>query len=100
MVKEVSGFIVGPMWNEFMQYALTKIPVETFTSPQVDESNLKPIMQGIWQNPGSDGALHEILYWVNPSDPLGPAPTDPASDPQYEHWDYGVKLWGEQHGYQ
>jgi 1A family penicillin-binding protein len=100
MVHEVSGFIVGPMWNEFMQYALGTIPVETFTRTQVDESNLKPILRGVWQTPGADGALHDILYWVNPSDPQGPAPTNPAEDPQFNYWDYGVKLWGEQHGYQ
>jgi 1A family penicillin-binding protein len=99
MVHKVSGFIVGPMWNEFMTYALTQIPNESFTRTVIDESQMKPVLRGVWQTPGADGALHEILYWVNKDDPQGPVPADPASDPQFAYWDYGVKLWGEQHGY-
>jgi 1A family penicillin-binding protein len=93
MVKKVSGFIVGPAWNQFMSYALPTLPAETFTRSQVDESGLKPVMQGNWQVPGSDGLIHDILYWVDKSNPLGPSPANPASDPQYTRWDYGVQRW-------
>ena len=99
MVHKVSGFIVGPMWNEFMQYALANTPTATFTRTEVDESQMKPVMHGVWQNPGADGALHDILYWVDKNNPQGPTPSNPASDLQFSYWDYGVKLWGEQHGY-
>ncbi len=97
MVRKVSGFIVGPMWNQFMQYALANRPTQYFTRETVNESGLKPIMQGDWDIPGADGMLHEILYWVDKNNPLGPAPTDPASDPQYNAWEIGLHLWLQQH---
>lgn len=90
MVKRVSGFIVGPAWSEFMRYALTKKPAEAFVRPEYVPAN-KPVLNGVWQTPGSDGLVHEILYWVNKSDPLGPAPSNPASDSQFERWDAPVR---------
>ncbi|HUD02804.1 MAG TPA: PBP1A family penicillin-binding protein [Candidatus Paceibacterota bacterium] len=92
MTHNVSGFIVGPMWNQFMQYALPTRPTQYFTRTTVNESGLKPILRGDWQIPGSDGALHEILYWLNKSDPTGPTPPDPT-DPQYSLWETGLSLW-------
>lgn len=81
-----------------MGYALGTIPAESFTYSQPNETGLKPIMQGNWQVPGSDGKIHSILYWVDPSDPLGPPPANPASDPQFTRWDYGVQRWLAQNG--
>ena len=96
MVKKVSGFIVGPMWHEFMQYALSTESNQAFTRTETDTSGLKPIIRGIWQNPGSDGKLHDILYWVNKNDPTGPIPTNPASDPQFTYWDGPVQTWAQE----
>ncbi len=90
MVKKVSGFIVGPAWSEFMQYALTKVPSQPFDRPEYTPST-KPVLNGNWQTPGSDGLVHEILYWVNKNDPTGPAPANPAADPQFERWDAPVR---------
>ena len=96
MVKKVSGFIVGPMWHEIMQYALSTTPNQSFTRTDIDESSMKPILRGIWQNPGTDGKLHDILYWVNKNDPNGPIPTDPENDSQYAYWDGPVQTWAQQ----
>lgn len=90
MVKRVSGFIVGPAWSEFMRYALTKTPATPFTRAEYIPAN-KPVLNGNWQVPGSDGLVHEILYWVNKNDPTGPSPSNPASDPQFERWDAPVR---------
>lgn len=98
MVRKVSGFIVGPMWNEFVQYALQKLPVASFTRSEVDESSLKPVLRGQWQIPGSDGQLHDILYWVDKNNPLGPPPANPANDPQFTRWDFSVQTWLASHG--
>ncbi len=95
MVKKVSGFIVGPMWHEFMAYALAKTPNESFTRGTIDESALKPVLRGVWDTPGSDGAIHDILYWVDKNNPNGPQPTNPASDPQYLYWDLPVGTWAK-----
>ncbi len=98
MVKKVSGFIVGPMWHEFMQYALSTLPNTAFTRAEPDYTGLKPILRGVWQNPGSDGAIHEILYWVNKNDPNGPVPSNPEKDPQFAYWDTPVQTWAQKNG--
>ncbi len=98
MVKKVSGFIVGPMWHEFMQYALSTLPNTAFTRADTDTSNLKPILRGIWKNPGTDGAIHDILYWVHKNDPNGPIPSDPNQDPQFKYWDGPVQAWAVKNG--
>jgi membrane peptidoglycan carboxypeptidase len=90
MQKKVSGFIVGPAWSEFMRYALTKIPSDPFTRPEYTPSD-KPVLNGKWQIPGSDGLVHEILYWVSKNNPLGPQPVEPSLDPQFERWDAPVR---------
>ena len=46
---------------------------------------------GFWRVPGSDGLVHEILYWVSKNDPSGPSPSNPAADPQFERWDAPVR---------
>lgn len=93
MQKKVSGLIVGPMWHDFMQYALQKVPTVSFTRSDNPAQSTKPVFQGIWQTPGSDGRPHEILYWVDKNDPLGPAPTNPNNDPQFQYWDTPVQNW-------
>ncbi len=98
MVKKVSGFIVGPMWHDFMQYALSKTPNISFTRSDVGTGSLKPALQGNWQIPGSDGLQHEILYWVNKNDPTGPSPINPANDPQFNAWDAPMRAWVAIHG--
>ena len=74
-------------------------PDEQFEEPLVeDESQLKPVLQGIWQGgvlatstSGTSmviGGVHSILNWVNKDDPRGEYPNDPNSDPQFERWEY------------
>ena len=99
MVKKVSGLIVGPMWHDVMQYALGKQPAASFTRSEDTDPTVKPILRGVWQVPGNDGALHEILYWVNKNDPLGPVPSNPAQDPQFNFWDIPVRAWGASHAF-
>ena len=37
MEKKVAGFIVAPLWHEFMEYALSRIPDERFLAPPEPE---------------------------------------------------------------
>ncbi len=100
MVKKVSGFIVGPMWHEFMDYAINTLPNVSFVrNDTATTTGLKPILQGDWQIPGADGYLHEILYWVNKNNPNGPPLTNPSSDPEFRLWDPPVVQWGIQNGF-
>ncbi len=122
MNKKIAGFIVAPMWRAFMDQVLQEFPDEKFNKPQPDDSySLKPVLRGKWQGGISNiiqntvidpnvpynniqetlsGGVHSILYWLNKNDPNGPPPANPADDPQFSHWEYGVRLWALQNGYQ
>jgi 1A family penicillin-binding protein len=110
----VSGLIVTPLWREFMDYALTKIPDEKFAEPKIDLAGVKPIIRGDYidtdmlitqaQNGSSsinmgnmlDG-IHDILYFVDKDHPLGPNPVNPAAnDDQFENWEWAVQTWKTQ----
>jgi 1A family penicillin-binding protein len=118
MEKKVAGFIVAPLWNAFMQEALKSLPVEPLLKPDpVDPSTVRPILRGIWQGgtvytidkfsqklatdftPSEAKVeravknIHSILFWVNRTDPNGPAPEDPTQDPQFIRWEYPVRQW-------
>lgn len=118
MEKKVAGLIVAPMWREYMDFILTKIPNETFTPPTVDDSFvLKPVLRGKWKGGIShlidtisgknateftpketieerlSGGIHSILYWVQKEDPNGPKPENPNNDPQFTYWEYALNRW-------
>ncbi len=117
-MKSGGSAISGPTWKQFMQYALTKYPETPFEQPvPVDQSTLKPILRGVWMgnetvkidkvtglrataSTPQDAIIekvitdvHDILYWVNKSDPRGPVPSNPASDPQFRLWEPSVQTW-------
>jgi penicillin-binding protein 1A len=109
MEKKVAGFIVAPMWRAFMDQALAKTPDEQFEQPLVEDPNsLKPVLRGIWQGgiygtstSGTKivtGGTHSILNWISKDDPRGEYPSNPGSDPQYERWEYGVRMWAQNNG--
>ena len=109
MQKKVAGFIVAPMWRAFMDKALAEMPNEPFEEPLVeDKSQLKPVLQGVWQGGMLEttsnfrmvtGGIHSILNWVNKDDPRSPFPVNPYADPQFERWEYGVRIWAQEHGF-
>jgi len=112
--------ISGPAWNEYMKLALEKYPSTDFADPVYDYKNdysVKPIFRGIWLGnetymidsvsgklataftPESTKVekvvpnVHSILYWVNKSNPRGPIPEVPESDPQFKNWETSVQNW-------
>ena len=96
MVKKIAAFIVAPMWHEFMVYALAKYPGGDFTppSPEATSETLPGVLTGDWNSNPSLG-VHDILYWVNKSDPRSGTPTNPSSDSQFYYWEYPVQLWAQ-----
>jgi len=123
MEKKVAGFIVTPIWNEFMQEVLKKYPAESFRQPPTTHDlSLKPALRGVWQGGTTyvidkiSGKLatqytpdenkvekvieeyHSILYWVDKNDPMGPKPANPYNDGQFVRWEYGVQRWVASHG--
>lgn len=121
MEKKVAGFIVAPLWKEFMMEALKKYPTERFEKPAPVDDSLKPILRGFWQGNNTfvvdkiSGKLateytpketrleksiknvHTILYWVSKNDPLGPPPENPENDPQFRLWEPPVQKWLLEH---
>lgn len=108
----LSGLIVTPMWREFFDFALEKIPDERFAQPQIDLAGVKPIIRGDYidtnmmvaeaQNASSTinigsmiGNIHTILHFVQKDNPRGPNPSNPANDEQYYNWEYAVQAWKE-----
>lgn len=126
MNHKVSGLIVAPMWRAFMNEVVKTLPNESFTKPNpTDSYDLKPILRGKWQGGVStinntevvstttdttdaapyttveesvSGGVHTILYWIDKDNPRGSAPSNPASDPQFNNWEYGVRQWAAARG--
>jgi 1A family penicillin-binding protein len=96
MEKKTAGLIVSPIWREMMDKILPSLPVESFVAPEPeDPAELKPVLRG-----DVSGEPHSILYWVDKDNPRGPIPSNPARDPQFNNWEYGVKRWAASQGYQ
>ncbi len=122
MEKKVAGFVVAPMWNEFMRAALSKLPQEAFKQVPRTLSATKPVLRGVWRGGQTYSvdrisgklataytppelteervvpAVHSILYWVNKKDPAGVAPANPADDPQFLLWETPVRKWAREQG--
>jgi len=110
MEKKVAGFIIAPMWNEFMNFYFEKYPDSTdFIPPEEIDPTLKGVLNGYKPNmqvengtstedSNTEKRAHSILHYVNKDDPRGPFPNNPASDPQYPYWEYGVLLWSVTQG--
>ena len=95
MVKEIAGYIVAPMWHEFMEKALAKAPSEVFEEPPVTPSDLAPALRGQSFVQGPDGTMsaHSLLYWTNKDAPRSGPPLNPASDPQFNYWEAPIQAW-------
>ncbi|MDZ4226043.1 MAG: penicillin-binding transpeptidase domain-containing protein, partial [Patescibacteria group bacterium] len=107
MEKRVSGFIVGPIWSEFMKYAVARMPNQAFTRSEISTENLKPVRRGVWQGGAWDEdeervvqEVHSILHWVDRRNPNGPVPNNPANDSQYIYWETPVRGWALIYGYE
>lgn len=116
-MKKGGAALAGPIWNQVMNEALKKLPVEKFEDPDPIDPNLPPIIRGFWQGGETfktdsiSGLLateftpqemiketsltnvHSILYWIDKNNPAGPRPTNPENDSQYANWEYGVEKW-------
>jgi 1A family penicillin-binding protein len=107
--------IAAPIWHDFMLKVLGDTPVENFKAPD-DYKTGKPVLDGqiltetvriekasgfIAASSTPDDlvdiktipAYHSILYYVNKENPTGPAPENPAQDPQFNLWENAVRDW-------
>ena len=113
--------VAAPIWRKVMTMAVAKLAVQTFNAPEYALPD-KPMLGGgsgyevkmkINKLTGALATLdtpfdlieekffrsyHSILHYVDKNDPLGPVPTNPASDPDYSYWEEGVRKWVEKNG--
>ena len=118
MEKMVAGFIVAPMWNEFLNEAFKELPKEEFEKPKKTKGN-KPFLNGQWLGGQTylidsvSGKLateftppelvqekvlteiHSILYWLDKNNPSGAKPANPENDSQFRMWEIPVRRWAE-----
>ena len=94
MTREGAGIsAAGPMWHEFMVKALSALPRETFNPPDPVFTN-KIMLNGqyLYKNEQASGQeMHNILFYVNKNDPLGPFPENPSADPQFNNWEWAIR---------
>jgi 1A family penicillin-binding protein len=90
MVKQGGSILAAvPIWSSFMNAVIQKFPATAFVAPDSYVRG-KPILDG---NPSPDGQIHTILNYVSKADPLGAAPANPSTDPQFFNWEAGVLAW-------
>lgn len=105
----------GPVWNEYMRRALAEEPALGFPTANIPITG-KPILDGQipsqtvtidtasgklateqtperFRETKTCGEFHDTLYFVDPSDPWGPAPEDPTKNPMYASWEAGVQAY-------
>lgn len=107
-MRSVSGLRASPLWRSVMDYALAQKNTEEFITPRGYDSDIKPILRGVWQNGGSAQGtstpngldIHSILHWVTLNNPQGPIPSNPNdASSQYENWEWAVQKWAHERGF-
>jgi len=124
-MKKGGSALAGPIWNKFMNFALTKVPKENFENPDLytDPETVKPALRGHWQGNENffidrvSGGLataftpretreekvitnvHTILHWVDRNNITGPSPAVPQKNNQYNNWETPILNWWAQNSY-
>ncbi len=103
------SFVAAPVWNDYMRRSLEGSAVEAFIAPQIDTTG-KAVLDGVppqqtviidkssgllatertparLREEKVCGEYHEILHYVDRSDPRGSVPSDPSKDPYYQPWE-------------
>jgi membrane carboxypeptidase/penicillin-binding protein len=91
MQKHAGSILAAvPIWSEFMNAALLNFPMEFFDKPDEFIENNKPMMSGEYI---INNQIHNILYYVDKNNPLGPQPISPELDSQYWNWELPIEGW-------
>lgn len=101
--------VAAPCWHEFMEKAFAFYPPQKFNKPlPYDISQIKkPMVNGqyivnqTYKNIKTGEIktikeIHNILYYVDKNNILGPRPLNPHDDPQFNNWEVPVLLWAQQ----
>ncbi len=105
--------VAAPIWHNFMQRVMQGTPVQQFTPPQpittgkgildgkkdqgvivkVDKTNgllATPECPASQVEERTYGLNHSELYYIDRTNPKGPAPEHPEKDPQFNNWEKAV----------
>lgn len=82
--KEGSS-LAGPIWHDFMLYALPGLEQENFQAPDLTTPD-KPMLDGT-----APEEPHSLLYYINKNNPLGGG--NSQNDEQFDNWEAGVQNW-------
>jgi len=92
MAQQASARIVGPLWKSFMDFAIARLPEESFEKPDPIDPDLKPYLKGeAWQS--SDGLVHSELYWINRNNIKGDIPGYSSNDPLFANFEAGMRKY-------
>ncbi|MFH1346657.1 MAG: PBP1A family penicillin-binding protein [Spirochaetota bacterium] len=90
MQKHAGSILAAvPIWSEFINAALQNYPMEFFNKPDDIQEN-KLMMNGEYI---INNQIHNILYYVDKSNPIGPQPLNPEFDSQFWNWELPIKIW-------
>jgi membrane peptidoglycan carboxypeptidase len=103
------AMVAAPCWHEFMEKAFEFYSPGQFTKPlpynvsQISKSmvNGQYLINREYKNINTGEIktvkeLHNILYYIDKNNILGPTPTNPNNDPQFWNWETPVLLWAQQ----
>ena len=101
MKKHGSSILAAvPIWSSFMKEAIKNRPLSSFNKPN-PVLNQKAMLRGDYIANYKIGTrsyphIHDILYYVNKNNPLGPQPTNPDNDPQFNNWEEAALKWAKE----
>lgn len=89
-----------PIWSAFMKEAIKNRPLVSFNKPD-PTTNQKPMFNKEYivnYTVGNQNypQIHDILYYIDKSNPLGPQPLQPENDSQFKNWEDPVLQWAQQ----
>lgn len=113
--KADGSVLAAPIWHDYMARVLGNTPTEQFKAPDEYKTG-KAILDGQISSeiikvdistgqPASSSTppeligektspvFHNILYYINKDNPLGPVPADPTLDPQFFLWESAIQKW-------
>ncbi|MEK7193742.1 MAG: transglycosylase domain-containing protein, partial [Patescibacteria group bacterium] len=92
MQKQAGSILAAvPIWHAFLNEILNNYPEEFFNRPESLPLIEKLMFNGNYI--GEDNQFHDILYYIDKNDPLGPIPENPEIDSQFYNWEEPVKNW-------
>jgi len=89
-----------PIFHAFLNEIFKDRPTDTFIQPDPIFTE-KPALNGqhiitYWSGSEEYPQVHEILFYANKNDPMGPPPANPSADSQFQNWEEPLLAWARQ----